>query len=787
MSDNGALVPYAGSPAPSNVFYNVGETPGIPWGRYFEALKRHAIFIAIVVAAGSALGVLAARRVRPVYDAQATVWIASGTSTQSGPIRPQQLLPPTSWVELLRSFAIIDPVVRKLRLNVGYTRPRDSVFFRNFESLPALRPGSYVLTIQPGARYVLSAAKGETIERGIVGDSIGRKIGIAWLPDERLLTSGRVLSFWVSTPRTASLALLSALRTTLPDDGQFLTITLSGSDPNRTAATLNAWVEQFVTSSGDLKKRHLLEFKTTLSDQLRLAESQLRNSETQLERFRINTITLPSGTSTSGVAAQGASASSAYFQQKGLLGDVETERTALEQIVANARGGPINPQAFLMVPGVLNNTPQLRAALEELTSRQAALRTEKQFLTDANPRIQQLGETVRLLQYETIPQIAQSVLQTLRTRERDMSARLEQQSFELRGIPSRAVEEMRLGRQVAANENLYSVLKARYEEVSLAEAQTTPDLSILDYAVAPTRPHSNDAPRLVLLAIVASIGVAGALALFHDRHDRRFRYPEQASRELGLTITGTVPQLRSNRRGEFQLELMSQVVESFRTLRLAMRYDFPANLPVVLTVSSPSAGEGKSLVAANLALAFASAGQRTLLIDGDVRCGALHSIFDIPVTPGLVEFLCNGTSLDAVVRSTSSKNLFLLPRGRRAGHAPELLVSAQMARLVDLGRQNFEAVIIDSPPLIAGVDAYALGAAAGSILIVLRQGVSDRKLAAAKLTILDRLPIRILGAVLNGIPAGGLYRYYGTDYTPSVPFESPANDIATPKGLVVGA
>ncbi|HEX9085490.1 MAG TPA: polysaccharide biosynthesis tyrosine autokinase, partial [Gemmatimonadaceae bacterium] len=411
----------------------------------------------------------------------------------------------------------------------------------------------------------------------------------------------------------------------------------------------------------------------------------------------------------------------------------------------------------------------------------------QQFLTDANPRIKQLSETVRVLQYETIPQIVQSVITTLRTRERDLGARLETQSTELRAIPTRTIEEMRLARQVSASENLYGVLKARYEEVSLAEAQTTPDLSILDFAVPPTRPNSNDAPRLLFLAVLASFGIAVAIALLHDRLDRRFRYPEQATNELGLTIAGTVPRLNPNRSGKFQVDLMSQVVESFRTLRLAIRYDFPANGPIVLAVSSPSKDDGKSLVSSNLALAFASAGHRTLLIDGDLRCGTLHSTFDIQVTPGLVEYLSNGTSVDAVVKSTSSENLFLLPRGTRAAKAPELLVSAKMSALIEMARQRFDVVIIDSPPFIAGVDAYALGAVAGNILIVLRQGASDRKLAAAKLTVLDRLPIRILGAVINGIPGGGMYRYYGTDYSHSGSLRTPGGSLATPRGLVVGA
>ena len=783
--ENVELIPY-GSPAPWGLHdTSPGSEPGIPWARYIDALKRHTLVIIAIVAAGSAIGMFFARRVAPIYDVQSTVWIASAAPAQSGPIRPQQLLPSTSWVELLRSFAIIDPVVRNLRLNINYAAPGDSVFFSGFESLPSLRPGAYVLTTESGGRYVLSNAKGDPVERGALGDSIGRKFGFGWAPDARLFSRARTLPFRVSAPRSTSGALLSALRSSLPDDGQFLRITLSGTDPNRTAKTLNAWVEQFVASSGDLKKRHLLEFKKILGEQLGVAEGQLRESESQLERFRVSTITLPSGGAASQATPDGSIAG--YFQQKGTLSSVERERSALEQLVANANGGPLNPQAFLALPMVMSNTPQLRAALDELSSRQAALRTEQQFLTDANPRTKQLSETIRVLQYETIPQIVQSVLQTLRAQERDYNARLASQSTELRSIPARAIEDARLFRQVSASESLYGVLKARYEEVSLAEAQTTPDLSILDFAVPPTHPNSNDAPRLLLLAVLASLAIAAAIALLHDRLDRRFRYPEQATNELGLAIAGTVPHLKARRGGDFNVDLMSQVVESFRTLRLAVRYDFPANGPVVLSVSSPNKHDGKSLVASNLAIAFASAGHRTILIDADVRCGTLHTTFGLQVTPGLVEYLSNGTDLDAVVQSTATDNLFLLPRGTRGNAAPGLLLSDQMLALIGTARQRFDVVIIDSPPFIAGVDAYALGAAAGSILVVLRQGVSDRKLAAAKLAVLDRLPIRILGAVINGIPAGGLYRYYGTDYSQSGSSRTPGGSLATPRGLVVGA
>jgi tyrosine-protein kinase Etk/Wzc len=186
-------------------------------------------------------------------------------------------------------------------------------------------------------------------------------------------------------------------------------------------------------------------------------------------------------------------------------------------------------------------------------------------------------------------------------------------------------------------------------------------------------------------------------------------------------------------------------------------------------------------------MAFASSGHQTLLIDGDVRCGSLHGAFGVQVTPGLVEYLSNGTDMETVVKPTGTDKLFLVPRGRRATKAPELLVSEKMNALIQAARARFDVVIIDSPPFVAGVDAYALGALAGSILVVLRQDVSDRKLAAAKLAVVDRLPIRVLGAVINGVPPGGAYRYYGTDYYPAARGAKNVSKFSKLRGLVVGA
>jgi len=770
------------------------DSDGVPWGRYIDALKRHLILIVLITAVGSAAGFVLSNRVDPMFDVQSKIWINSPNAAQqaNAPIQAQALLPTNSWVDLMRTFSILDPVVLKLKLHVWYRRPADSTLFKDFNQRNQFMTGGYLLTVDSSGRtYQLKHLQTQRIvDAGVVGDSIGRNRGFLWAPPVNLLTPNKSVQFSVTTPRQAAIQLNGSLRAAVPDQGQFLTLSKSGINPRREAATLNAVAQQLVNSATELKKHHTIYFRQTLAEQLGDAEKQLHTAETQLEEFRIATITLPSDNAplAGGVQVTRDPVFTNFFQQNSTHDEVRRDREALERVLADAKDGPIDPQAFIRLPTIKVKSPELNQALIDVAARKTELRTQQQRYTDINPIVKNTQEAIRTLELETIPGIVRGVLAQLKQQEGELSERIASQGAQLKKIPPRTIEEMRLQRQVDASVQLANNLKAKYQQVLLAESETTPDLQILDTAVAPVRPTSNDGPRLRFLAILASFGAAVAFALLHDRLVRRFRYPEQATGELGLDIAGTVPRFKANRKGELGLTTMSQVVESFRTLRLGIRYQFQPGSPVVVAVTSPGAGEGKSLVSSNLAVAFANAGHKTLLIDGDVRRGQVHKVFDLKRCPGLVEYLTADASAETVVRPTPTDNLYLIPCGSRRVRAPELLVSDRMAALVNSMRQQFDVVIIDSPPFAAGMDAYALAAAAGSVLIVLRPAVTDRKLASVKLEVLDRLPVRVLGSVINGISPGGAYRYYGSDYNYSdeaVTASDASGEASAPIGVLV--
>jgi succinoglycan biosynthesis transport protein ExoP len=272
-------------------------------------------------------------------------------------------------------------------------------------------------------------------------------------------------------------------------------------------------------------------------------------------------------------------------------------------------------------------------------------------------------------------------------------------------------------------------------------------------------PSTNTAPRILLMVLVGSVGAAVALALLLDRLDRRLRYPDQVMRDLRLGIVGAVPSVGA-KRGPASLDEAANVVEAFRATRVYLQHASPPGVPIRLTISSPGQGDGKSLVSANLALSFAEVGYRTLLLDGDTRRGGLHGTFAVERRPGLTDYLAGAATLAEITRPTSHEHLTLIPCGTRTRTSPELLASPQLVQLLADLERRFDVILIDSPPLGAGIDAFLLGVASGRMLLVLRSGETDRKLAQAKLDLLDRLPVSVLGAVLNDIPAAGVYRYY---------------------------
>jgi len=740
-----------------------------PFERPLAAIRRYKFLIIGIVLAAAGAGVLATRLVTPQYEVQTTIWIESETPMQAaggGPIRSAELLNDQAWVELLRSYKIADAVVKKLALYLTPKNTADAPLFAGFTLGDSLVPGTYEILIDRSAkRWTLTHSTAPISETGTATDSIGHRLGFRWIlpPSAFNGTGERRVEFTVSTPREAAVQLIHRLNPTHNEHSNFLFVTLQDRDPKLAALTLNTFADEYVQVAGDLKKRNVVEYARILDDQLRFAEKSLHDAEASFEAFRVHTITMPAegGPVAAGSQDTRDPVMRSFLERRSELDDLKNDIKDLEQAIANAKNGTSRYQAALLISSVATSpgAAALRQAFEKLYQTQSDLVAARQIYTDNHPIVKDLVTKVDQLQNEQIPTLANQLLAQLKQRQSEYDSRVGDATKEIQEIPTRTVEEMRLRRQVSIADGLYTTLKASAATANLAAASAHPDVNVLDPAVAPLEPTKRTTLKILGMALAGGVGTALALALLLDLTDRRIRYPDQATNDLGLVIAGAVPRIPKQGVDTGSPEQLSQLVEAFRSIRMHVTQS--GQTPLSLAISSPQPGDGKSLVSANLAMSFAEAGYRTVLIDGDTRRGMLEEMFGIPKSPGLTEYLAGSMKLASVVHATAHDKLSLLPAGSRNPRSPELLASSTLANLVNELRNQFDVVIFDTPPFAAGIDAYALAAAAGKLLVVLRVGKTEKRMASAKLTVVDRLPVEVLGAVLNGVGAEGEYQYYG--------------------------
>jgi capsular exopolysaccharide synthesis family protein len=262
-----------------------------------------------------------------------------------------------------------------------------------------------------------------------------------------------------------------------------------------------------------------------------------------------------------------------------------------------------------------------------------------------------------------------------------------------------------------------------------------------------------------LFFVLLGAGMGGAV--FADRMDPRVRTPDQVSTVLGLTILGVVPRIK---RGGDKDGSMDQAREAFRSLRTNIEFAYGSAGPMVLAISSPGQSEGKTLVTSNLGMCFAELGRRTLIIDGDTRRGDLHRALMGERKPGLTDYLRGKANAENVLQSGGNQNLHFIGSGTQVANSPELLSSSRMGELLGEMRKRYDVILIDSPPLGVGADALVLGSLAANLLLLFRSGSTHKDFAQARLEPLARLPLRLLGAVLNDFQPDRLASQYYSSY-----------------------
>ena len=629
--------------------------------------------------------------------------------------------------------------------------------------LVPLQPGSYALRVDESGRTATLTSNGIEAERGAPGDTFGRPLGFTWTPPRDSLAAGRTISFTLVHPRDAATALSTQLRAT-PVAGGFIEVGMTGPDPVRLTSIVNAVMERHVELAAELKSGHLREQTQLLAHQLGVAAAQRDQASKLLTEFRVATATEPSENVAMqpGLAATGGPVFDQFFQMRIQQEQLRRDRQRIEEVLASATPEvPFRIEAIELIPSVTTSS-QLTQSITELVTARLARQDLLERYTSEHADVIELTGKIRTLEQNSIPMLLRQLAGQLEADEMGLAARIETSGVELSAIPTRTIQEegLRLELDIAAN--LYADLSSRYETAKLAQQSSPPDLRILDPAVVSPIPRAADRRAGIAAALFfALLGVGMTGAVMADKLDPRMRTPDEVSTVLGLNVLGVIPRIRveSGEGGS-----MDEAREAFRGLRTNLEYAHGSAGPMVVTISSPSMSEGKTLVTSNLGMCLAELGRRTLVIDGDTRRGDLHRVFDGERKPGLTDFLRGKEPLEKIVQSTAHPNLNFIGSGTQVANSPELLSASRMGDLMAEMRKRYDVILVDSPPLGVGADALVLGCLSAHMLLLFRSGSTHKDLAQARLEPLNRLPLRLLGAVLNDYAPDRLSSSYHNSY-----------------------
>ena len=294
----------------------------------------------------------------------------------------------------------------------------------------------------------------------------------------------------------------------------------------------------------------------------------------------------------------------------------------------------------------------------------------------------------------------------------------------------------------------------------------------LSIAATPENPSNNTLTRDLVLAVVVAVALVAGFAFLRFYLDDTVKHSDDTEKLVGLPVAGTIlkSDVKSKRAGsELIVEKSPKAIvsENIKSLRTNLQFTVIDKELETILVTSTNASEGKSFISANLAISFAQAGKRVLLVDCDLRKGRLHRLFGIPNTGGLSNLLTGDLrSLGKYVRTTKVKNLDLITCGTYPPNPSELLASQKNKRLVKILSEHYDIVIFDGAPIGGLTDSVILASLVDETLLVVKDGVTTRGDLKAAGESLNKVGARVAGVVFNMVNRKGThyynnYYYYG--------------------------
>jgi polysaccharide biosynthesis transport protein len=578
------------------------------------------------------------------------------------------------------------------------------------------------------------------------------------------------------------------------------------TDPALARDVVNALTTGFLARRQRVQQTETRSTVTFLRDQIENLSAQLASAENALRTFR-------EGQRVVDLEAEARARVGREAQLQAQRTDLESERQALAQLMEEVRteaarrqpGDPSPYRNLLAFPTLLRSqaASDLLSTLSSVEERRAELLNRR---SERDPDVQRLSERSAQLELQ-LRSVAETYLKGLTNQTSALDAALAQSQQQLERFPARDIEFARLKRQATVLAEIHTLLLTRLKEAEISEAVEDASVRLIDAATLPRVPVRPDPVMNMIFAIAAGLLVGVTASLARDSMDTSVRTRKDVL-VAGLPVLGMVP--RSRRRGlahgrngspiskwlpgrggahaagnggrglpaggaaagtdVVEVNSDRSLVEAYIRLRTNIAFAHPGRPLKTVVFTSPLPGEGKTTTAANVALTLARRGDRVLLVDADLRRGAVHRLFKAPREPGLSTVLTGACTVQAALRGVmvgEGGRLDFLTCGPFPADPAHLLASPQMQTLLGEMQLHYDTIIIDSPPLNVVSDAAVLGARADGVIVVARAGVTAHKALMYTIEQLRSVHAPVLGAVLNAVDVdrdAGYYGAYDADY-----------------------
>lgn len=406
-----------------------------------------------------------------------------------------------------------------------------------------------------------------------------------------------------------------------------------------------------------------------------------------------------------------------------------------------------------------SENPEIRAIENQINEIKTSLSKTQQEVVEqsipstSDPVFQQLIQQLIKNQVELV---------TLSAKSAAIDSALRVFEGKISTLPENALMYSKIKRKIQALSGIYNLLLEKLEQTKIEEASKISDVRIVDYPMIPTAPVLPKKVQTIFISIILGslLGLFLTLSLYYL--DDSVKFSTEVETILGKPCVGKIPPFSNHDGGKYSTLIihknpLSPEAEAFKKLRFNVDI-LTKGFPKIIAVTSIIENEGKSTIAANLALAYSLAGYRTLVIDGDLRKPSLHKIFEVPNEHGFTELV---TKSILKPYPSSQQNLFVLPAGENSLNVLKILDAFDLRKIRELLTENFDIVILDTPPVLPVAEVNTLADFAGHMLLVVRADYTPKRLL---IEFTSSLPenIQLVGFVLNFYKRAErhYYKYY---------------------------